>query len=129
MAYQAHEARQSGSDTPSDGPRVEVLGSTTIREPEVVTDTLYWQRVSTEPAPLHRATVSGTPRIFLQAELVVRTDFRLDDGPVQTDTTPPFELDDGAPVLLTAGEHSVTATVTYSDGRSRLHQAFFTATG
>ena len=60
---------------------------------------------------------------------MVRADFRLDDGAVETDRTEPFELGDGAPVELVPGEHSVTVTVTYADGRSRLHQAFFTAAG
>jgi hypothetical protein len=131
MAYQAHEARQpDGSEQPRVAePPAEVMGTTTIKQPEAVTDDLYWQLASSTPALLHQASVQGAPRVFLRADEVVRADFRLDDGPVETDTTEPFELSDGAPVQLGGGQHSVTATVTYADGRSQLHQAFFTATG
>jgi hypothetical protein len=131
MAYQAHEARQSDEAEQQRvaEPPAEVLGSTTIKQPEAVTDDIYWQLASADPELLHQASVQGTPRVFLQADDVVRADFRLDDGPVETDTTEPFELSDGAPVRFAGGQHSVTATVTYADGRSQLHQAFFTAPG
>ena len=130
MAYQAHEARQPDpvEQQPDSEPPAQVLGTTTIQEPAVITDDLYWQLASSTPELLHQSTVQGAPRVFLRAPDVVRADFRLDDGPVQTDTTAPFELSDGAPVQLGGGQHSVTATVTYADGRSQLHQAFFTAT-
>jgi hypothetical protein len=130
MAYQAHEARQPQEVEQRGVPSgVEVLGTTTIKQPEVVTDQLYWQLASATPEVLHQATVVGAPRVFLQAPDVVRADFRLDDGPVETDTTAPFELHDGAPVQLDTGAHSVTVTVKYANGQSQLHQATFTAVG
>ena len=128
MAYQAHEARQQ-KDLDSRDDRVQVLGTTTVKEPATRTDTLYWQAPPAEAELLHSAQVDASPRIFLEADGVVRADFRLDDGPVETDTTAPFELLDGAPVELSPGDHSVTVTVTDVDGRSELHQAFFTAAG
>jgi hypothetical protein len=131
MAYQAREARQQEElerRTASERP-VEVLGTTTVKQPDSVTDSLYWQLGEESPQLLHLATVAGAPRIFLQVTEAVRADFRLDDGTVETDTTEPFELGDGPPVGLAPGQHSVTVTVTYADGRSRLHQAFFTAAG
>lgn len=131
MAYQAHEARQQDEveAPPRREPSPEVLGSTTVKQPDATTDALYWQVEPREPALLHEAQVPGAPRIFLRTPDVVRADFRLDDGPVETDVTEPFELGDGAPVGLTPGAHSVTATVTYADGRSALHQAYFSAVG
>jgi hypothetical protein len=130
MAYQAHEARTTAANRGGDGSTgVEVLGTTTVRPPEAITDAIVWQLVDTEPQLLHLAEVPGAPRIFLDDVDAVRADFRLDDGPVQSDTTEPFELDDGAPVALDPGAHSVTVTVTFDDGRSSLHQAFFTSLG
>jgi hypothetical protein len=130
MAYQAREARQQTENPPVRGDRPEVLGTTTIREPEAVTGDLFWELPpDTSPAPLHLATVPGAPRIFLQGDDVVRADFRLDDGPVESDRSAPFELSDGAPVVLPPGGRSLTVTVSYGDGRTVLHQAFFTATG
>jgi hypothetical protein len=130
MAYQAHEARTTAATRAENDPQgVEVMGTTTVRPPEAITDAIVWQLVDTEPQLLHLAQVPGEPRIFLDGVDAVRADFRLDDGPVQSDTTEPFELDDGAPVELVPGAHSVTVTVTFDDGRSSLHQAFFTAVG
>lgn len=130
MAYQARLARLGQERPPISSERPEVLGSTTIRQPEAITHELFWEPVSTPAAePLHLATVPGTPHIFLRSADVVRADFRLDDGPVESDRSAPFELNDGAPVRLDPGERSLTVTVTYTDGRSALHQAFFTSTG
>lgn len=129
MAYQAHQAREQDDLRSERRPApVQVLGTSTVRGSETVTDTLYVQVANSDAATLHGAQVRGAPRIFLQAPGVVRADFRLDDGAVQTDTTDPFELDGGAPVTLPAGQHSVTVTVTFDDGHSQLHQAFFVAT-
>jgi hypothetical protein len=127
MAYQAREARQDDERDRRPAP-VEVLGTSTVRGSETITDTLFVQVTDSEAVTLHGAQVTGAPRISLQAPGVVRADFRLDDGAVQTDTTEPFELDDGAPVALSPGQHSVTVTVTFDDGQSQLHQAFFVAT-
>lgn len=131
MAYQAREARQQDElerRAASERP-VEVLGTTTVKQPDSVTDSLYWQLDEGSPELLHQANVPGAPRVFLQVTDVVRADFRLDDGAVETDLTEPFELGDGSPVGLVPGQHSVTVTVTYANGRSGLHQAFFTAVG
>ncbi len=128
MAYQAHEARQANEPPPKDD--TEVMGTTTIKEPEARIDALVWRSAPNGTAEvLHGATVTSAPRVQLDDEAVRRADFRVDDGPVQTDTTAPFQVNDGAPVELAPGAHSVTATVTYDDGRSALHQAFFTVTG
>jgi hypothetical protein len=128
MAYQAHEARTTAAlRAESSPPGAEVLGTTTVRPPEAITDAIVWQLPDTEPRVLHLAQVPGAPRIFLDVADATRADFRLDDGPVESDSTAPFELSDGAPVELVPGAHSVTVTVTFDDGRSALHQAFFTA--
>lgn len=130
MAYQARQARLEQERPPVSSERPEVLGTTTIRQPEAITDELFWELASGPgPEPLHLATVPGSPRIFLRSTDVVRADFRLDDGPVESDRATPFELNDGAPVRLEPGQRSLTVTVTYTDGRSALHQAFFTSTG
>ncbi len=129
MAYQAYEARQQDDPGQSTQPDPEVLGTTTVRPSAARSDALYWQLEPSAPQELHLAEVPSGPRIFVQLDDAVRADFRLDDGPVVTDTTEPFELDDGAPVPLDPGPHSVTVTVTDAEGVSTLHQAFFTGTG
>lgn len=129
MAYQAYEARQQDEPGQATQPDPEVLGTTTVRPSAARSDTIYWQLEPSGPELLHESDVPDGPRIFLDLDDVVRADFRLDDGPVMTDTTEPFELDDGAPVQLDPGPHSVTVTVTDAEGVSTLHQAFFTGTG
>lgn len=129
MAYQAHEARAADEARRDEANAVEVLGTTTIRPPDAVTDTLYWRDGAGEARLLHLAQVPAAPRIVLRTPNVVRADFRLNDGPVETDRTEPFELRDGAAVPLEPGDHSVTVTVTDANGRSSLHQAFFTSGG
>jgi len=129
MAYQAQQARERDAQVGDVRP-AEVLGVTTIKAPEAVLDSLVWRSEPSGNAELlHAATTPTEVRISLRDSQVVRADFRLDDGPVQTDDTNPFELDDGDSVSLDPGDHSVLATVTYADGRTSLHQAIFTATG
>jgi len=129
MAYQAQQARERDAQVGDVRP-AEVLGVTTIKAPEAVLDSLVWRsEPSGSAALLHAATTPTEVRISLRDSQVVRADFRLDDGPVQTDDINPFELDDGDSVSLEPGDHSVLATVTYADGRTSLHQAIFTATG
>jgi hypothetical protein len=129
MAYQAQQARERDAQV-SDTRKAEVLGITTIKAPEAVLDTLFWRG---EPiggdSLLHAATTPTQVLITLKDAEVVRVDFRLDDGPVQTDDASPFELDDGDVVSLAPGDHSLLATVTYADGRTSLHQAIFTTSG
>jgi hypothetical protein len=131
MAYQAHEARTEDEREPTRPP--EVLGTSTIpgEVPPVVTDGLYWSTPpALDPMVLHGATVTPAPRLFVDVDGIVRADFRLDDGQVQTDTDAPFELDDGRPVALgTEGagpsDHSLTVTITFEGGRSEVRQASF----
>ena len=129
MAYQAQQARERDARV-GETRQAEVLGVTTIKAPEAVTDTLFWR---SEPdgsaALLHAATTPTEVLVSLEDSEVVRADFRLDDGPVQTDDTSPFELDDGDVVSLAPGDHSLLATVSYADGRTSLHQAVFTTSG
>jgi hypothetical protein len=132
MAYQAHEARTA--DEPEPRPAPEVLGTSTIptEEPAVLSDGLYWSTPpDLDPMVLHGATVTPAPRLFVDVDDVVRADFRLDEGAVETDTEAPFELADGQPVDLgTDGaegdERSLTVTITFEGGRSEVRQAFFT---
>lgn len=131
MAYQAHEARTA--DEPEPSPSPEVLGTSTVpdEEPAVLSDGLYWSNPpALDPMVLHGATVSPAPRLFVDIDDVVRADFRLDDGEVETDTAAPFEVDDGQPVPLGTGgaeqsDHSLTVTITFESGRSEVRQAFF----
>lgn len=129
MAYQASEARRQQAE-PMPEQRVQVLGTSVDRVAEPLTEDLYWQAdTAAPPTRLHRATLTSAPRISLREPDVVRADFRLDDGPVISDRTAPFELNDGEPVELQPGERSLTVTVTYTDGRSVLHRASFTVRG
>lgn len=133
MAYQAREARTK--DEPTSSPRPEVLGTSTVpgERPAVPSDGLYWSTPpALDPIVLHGATVTPAPRLFVDVDGVVRADFRLDDGQVQSDTEAPFELADGQPVDLgTDGtgpsDHSLTVTITFEGGRSEVRQAFFSA--
>jgi hypothetical protein len=129
MAYQASEARQQ-QQLPMPEERVQVLGTSVERVGDALTDELYWQADSqAPPTRLHRATLTSAPRISLRDDDVARADFRLDDGPVISDRTSPFEMNDGEPLQLQPGERSLTVTVTYTDGRSILHRASFTVRG
>jgi len=129
MAYQAQQARERDSQV-GQVRQAEVLGVTTVKAPEAVIDSLVWRSGPADTdALLHAATTPIAVLVSLRDTQVVRADFRLDDGPVQTDDTSPFELDDGRAVVLEPGDHSVLATVTYADGRTLLHQAIFTAAG
>lgn len=129
MAYQAREARRQQNEL-LPATQTEVMGTSVSRDPVVVTDDLYWQlRSDAPPQPLNQATLTAAPRISLRDDDVVRADFRLDDGPVLSDRTSPFELNDGQPIQLQPGRRSLTVTVTYSDGESVLHSASFTVTG
>ncbi len=135
MAYQAHEARTR--DEPTRGPVPEVMGTSTVpgEAPAARSDGLYWSAPpSLEPVVLQGATVTPMPRLFLDVEDVVRADFRLDDGVVESDSEAPFEVADGRPVQLGASgaepsAHSLTVTITYEGGRSEVRQAFFSAAG
>lgn len=135
MAYQAHEARNR--EEPIAAPAPEVLGTSTVpgEAPAARSDGLYWSAPpSLDPVVLHGATVTPAPRLFLDVDDVVRADFRLDDGPVDTDSEAPFEVADGRPVELGTGatepsEHSLTVTVTFEGGRSEVRQAFFSSAG
>ena len=131
MAYQAHEARTR--EEPTRAPAPEVMGTSTVPgdAPAARRDGLYWSAPpSLEPVVLHDATVVPAPRLFLDVADVVRADFRLDDGAVESDTEAPFEVADGRPVELGTGgtgpkAHSLTVTITFEGGRSEVRQAFF----
>jgi hypothetical protein len=133
MAYQAREARNR--EDPTGAPAPEVLGTSTVpgEAPAARSDGLYWSAPpSLEPIVLQGATVTGAPRLFVDVDEVVRADFRLDDGAVESDTAAPFEVADGRPVELVASgtgtsEHSLTVTLTFDGGRSEVRQAFFSA--
>lgn len=131
MAYQAREARQH-----DDGPpvhRVEVLGTSTVKDPEPRTDALYFDDSSGEPLLLDGSSLAETSRLLLLDDEAVRADFRLDDGPVVTVRSAPYELDgadlgSGESSGLASGEHTLTVTVTYADGHVALHQVTFDVT-
>lgn len=132
MAYRAHEGRQD-ADADRSAARTEVLGTTVERRP-VDGRGLYWASAEgSRTAALHRATVQGSVRLSARADDVVRADFRLDDGVVQTDREAPWEYAKGEPVALgTPGaetSHSLTVVLTHRDGRSTLRQALFTHDG
>lgn len=126
MAYQANEARQRAS-TPS-GPPTEVLGTSTVPEVAPRTDALYWQQGEDAPLPLDEAEVPGSAQLLLVDEGVVRADFRLDDGAVETIRDAPYEINDEATAALAPGDHSLTVTVSYADDTVALHRVSFVVT-
>lgn len=128
MAYQAREARTQDRVDPRGTPAAEVLGSSTLRPGSADGSTLFVRIGDDEPALLDGATVPDGLQILLDLPGTVRADFRVDDGPVITDEIAPFEFDDGQPIELGPGTHSVTATATDGSGTTTLHQAFFTVT-
>lgn len=129
MAYQAHAAQDEREGRPQP---VTVLGTSTVPgDPAVVTsDGLHWTTGAPElpAADLAGAVIVQPVRIFVAVPQVVRVDIRLGDEPTRSDFEEPFELRDGQPLEvagLEPGEHTVTATLTYDDGRSDLRQATF----
>ncbi len=123
MAYQANEARQRAG-TPN-GPPAEVLGTSTVPESAPRTDALFWQQGEGTPQPLDKAEVPGSAQLLLVDEGVVRADFRLDDGAVETIRDAPYEISDEAAGGLAPGEHTLTVTVSYADDTVSLHRVSF----
>jgi hypothetical protein len=126
MAYQARESRTRDQVDPPGSPAAEVLGSSTLRPGAADSSTLFARTGEGGPVLLHEATVPDGMQILLDLPVTVRADFRLNDGPVVTDSVAPFELDDGQLIELGPGAHAVTATATDASGTTTLHQAFFT---
>ena len=124
MAYQAHEARQQ-EGRPS-GPQVEVLGASSVPETTPRTDTLFWQQGAGVPQLLDQAEVPRSAQLLLvDEEEVVRADFCLDDGAVETIRGGPYEISADTAAALTPGEHTLTVTVTYADDTVELHRVSF----
>lgn len=129
MAYQAHAAQDERAGRPQPAA---VLGTSTVAgDPTpVASDGLHW---TTGPPELPAADLAGAVivqpvRIFVAVPQVVRVDIRLGDEPTRSDFEEPFELRDGESLdvgALEPGEHTVTATLTYDDGRTDLRQATF----
>ncbi len=122
MAYQAHEARQQDGAT---GQQVEVLGTSTVPESVPRTDALYWQLGDAAPQLLDQAEVPASAKLVLEDDDVVRADFALDDGAVETVRDSPYEIHGESSPELTTGEHTLTVTVSYADGDVALHRASF----
>ena len=129
MAYQAHAAQDERATRQ---PPAAVLGVTTVPgAPTVSSDGLHWSVDQPElPAELLEGAVLSEPvRVFVAVPQLIRVDIRLGDEPTRSDFDAPFELRDGEPIdvpALDAGPHTVTATLTYDDGRTELRQATFT---
>ena len=133
MAYQAHAAQD---ERVGRQPTVAVLGTSTVPgDPSVVlSDGLHWSTGAPElPADdLEGAVIDEPARIFVAVPELTRVDIRLGEEPTRSDFEEPFELRDGEPLDVAAlepGDHTVTATLTYDDGRTDLRQATFTVPG
>lgn len=127
MAFQAHLAREERDAPTLDRPSV--LGTTTVSVPESISSDGLVVRMGDEgPFSLDGAELSGQFDLLVELPGVVRVDWALDDEPVQTDLDEPWRLDDpasGTARPITAGDHLVTATITFEDGRVELRQAAF----
>ena len=135
MAVQAHLAREEQGPPAIEAPVV--LGTTTVpADPANLDPDGLFVRAEDgdERSLLDGAEVSGEFEVLLDAPDAVRVDFVLDDGDVVTDRVEPWapfpgEGDDPQPTPpepLPAGEHVLTAAVTYADGRVELRRARFT---
>ncbi len=129
MAYQAHAAQDERDNRP---PPAAVLGTSTVPDgpAEVSSDGLHWTTGVPElpAAALAGAELAEPVRIFVDAPQLVRIDIRLGDEPTRSDFDEPFELRDGETLdagALEPGDHTVTATLTFDDGRTDLRQATF----
>lgn len=127
MAYQAREARQQ--EAPASGPEVEVLGTSTVPLNAPRSDALHWKVDDFQPLPLAGAEVPDRAQLLLIEGEVVRVDFTLDDGPVQTVRHAPFEVPGDVSGVLSPGAHTLTATVRYDDGHVEVQQASFAVPG
>jgi prepilin-type processing-associated H-X9-DG protein len=128
MAFQAHLARDDERAPLVEHPPVAVLGATTVPVDPApdASEGLVHVTEGAAPAPLQRAELSGDFDLQLQADDVARVDFALDDHPVVSDTEAPWQPDaEGTRPTLTAGEHSLTATVTFADGHVEVRRATF----
>ncbi|MDQ2677821.1 MAG: hypothetical protein M3Y51_03680 [Actinomycetota bacterium] len=131
MAYQAHAAQDERDSRPPPPPSV--LGTSTVPgdAPAVPSDGLHWTTGAPElpAAALEGAEIAEPARIFVAVPQLVRVDIRLGDEPTRSDFEEPFELRDGQTLdtgALEPGDHTVTATLTFDDGRTDLRQATFT---
>lgn len=130
MAYQAHAARDEREQQVPQ-PRLAVAGTSTVPDrSHVRSDGLHWTTGVPElpAAELAGAELRGPVRIFVSAPDLVRIDIRLGEEPMRSDVEEPFELRDGAALdtgELEAGRHTVTAALTFDDGRTDLRQATF----
>lgn len=136
MAVQAHIAREDQGSSELEVPMV--LGTTTVPQADpsdLPPDGLFVRLPgSDERALLDGAELSGQFELNLELPDVVRVDFVLDDGDVITDRAEPWapfpgEGDDtepSPPEPISAGEHILTAAVTFTDGRIELRRANFT---
>ncbi len=130
MAYQAHAAQdEQDRRTP---PAAVVAGTSIVPEaPDAVSsDGLHWTTGAPElpAAELAGATLAEPVRIFVAVPQLIRVDIRLGEEPTRSDFEEPFELRDGQALdagALEPGEHTVTATLTFDDGRTALRQATF----
>jgi hypothetical protein len=131
MAFQAHLARENDRAVRDRIPMV--LGTTTVPgrpDSAIPSDGLL---AASEPdgprVSLDGAEVSGDVHLFLELPGVERVDFVIDDGPVVTDRSAPWQpVDDDSDTGLRVepGERTLTATVTFTDGRVEARRAIFT---
>ena len=128
MAFQAHLAREEASLV--ERPPVAVLGTTTVPDDvhaAVSSAGLVHVGADGGPVPLDGAELSGSFDLLLQLDGVGRVDFALDDRPVLTDLEAPWRAEQGGgPPVLSAGPHTLVATVTFTDGHVELRRAAFT---
>jgi hypothetical protein len=127
MAFQAHLAREE-QPVPRIRQPPQVLGATTVPpEPAVriPDDGLVAPGVDGTPMQLRGATVSPGQAIAVDLPDVQRVDFVLNGGTVVSTREAPWELLAGDYGDLPAGEHTVTAVVTFSDGRVEARRADF----
>ena len=130
MAYQAHAAQEERDRRPAPGAMV--AGTSTVPEnPDAVSsEGLHWTTGVPElpAAELAGAQLNEPVRIFVAVPELTRVDIRLGEEPTRSDYEEPFELRDGETLdagALEPGEHTVTATLTFDDGRTDLRQATF----
>jgi hypothetical protein len=129
MAFQAHLAREQAQEQESRiPPSPRVLGATTVpAEPTVriPDDGLVVSAGGDTPVRLQGATVSAGEAVAVALPDVQRVDFVLNEGAVVSAREEPWELLTGGESGLPVGEHSVTAVVTFSDGRIEARRADF----
>ena len=131
MAFQAHLAREDQRAALVERPPIAVLGTTTVPETPggvVSSDGLvHVSAGSGEAQALDGAELTGTFDLQLQLDDVARVDFALDDQPVVTVLEAPWQAGEApATPTIDAGQHTLTATVTFADGHVELRRATFT---